>query len=98
MHTKFYNANNDNILYFGKQIAGRLEIILVSINLDPHATQSAAVEIPLWDLGLPDNAAVSVEDLMTGDRFSLHGKFQTITLDPSAMPFAIWKLSPEGRP
>ena len=98
MHTSFYNANNDNILYFGKQVAEYLEIILVSINLDPRATQSATVEIPLWDLGLPDDASVIVDDLMTGNRFSLHGKLQTITLDPSAMPFAIWKLSPEGRP
>jgi starch synthase (maltosyl-transferring) len=97
-HTRFYNASNDNILYFGKQIAARLEIILITINLDPHAPQSATIEIPLWELGLPDDGAVSVEDLMTGNRFNLHGKLQIITLDPGAMPFAIWKLAPEGRP
>ncbi|MDF2114431.1 alpha-1,4-glucan--maltose-1-phosphate maltosyltransferase [Roseiarcaceae bacterium H3SJ34-1] len=97
VYTKFHHAGNDNILYFGKQIAGRPEIVLVAINLDPHAPQSAAVEIPLWDLGLPDDGTASAEDLMTGQRFSLHGKFQTMALTP-AMPFAIWKLVPEGRP
>ena len=95
--TKFYNADNDSLLYFGKQIAAGLEIILVMINLDPHAPQSATIEIPLWDLGLPD-AEVFAEDLMTGRRFGLRGKFQTITLDPGAMPFAIWKLAPEISP
>ena len=95
--TKFYNATNDNILYFGKQLPDALEIILVAINLDPHAPQSATIEIPLWDLGLPDEGEVLVEDLIASRQFSLRGKLQSITLDPDAMPFAVWKLVPEPR-
>lgn len=93
----FYNAFNENILYFGKRVAGEGEIILVAINLDPFASQSAAIEVPLWEFGLPDHASLAVEDLMRGHRFLWHGKAQTIALDPREIPFSIWRISaPEG--
>lgn len=93
----FYNAFNDNILYFGKQAQGGGEIILVAVNLDPFGAQSAAVEVPLWEFGLPDDAAVEVEDLMRGHRFRWHGKMQTIHLDPHELPFSIWRIgAPDG--
>lgn len=89
----FYNAFNDNILYFGKRVPGSREIILVAVNLDPFSAQSAAVEVPLWEFGLADDATVEVGDLMRGHRFRWHGKTQTIHLDPSDTPFSIWRLS-----
>ena len=30
--------------------------------------------MPLWEFGLPDDAALEVEDLMRGHRFTWHGK------------------------
>ena len=93
----FYNASSDQIICFGKRAGGAGEIILVAVNLDPFASHSADIEVPLWEFGLPDNASVGVEDLMRGHRFNWHGKVQTITLDPREMPFSIWRLAaPEG--
>ncbi len=93
----FYNAFNDNILYFGKRAHPDGEIILVAVNLDPFCAQSATIEVPLWEFGLPDHGVLAVEDLMRGHRFTWHGKAQTITLDPADTPFSIWRLQlPEG--
>ncbi|KRE11149.1 hypothetical protein ASE63_20745 [Bosea sp. Root381] len=93
----FYNATSDQIICFGKRAGGTGEIILVAVNLDPFASHSADIEVPLWEFGLPDDASVAVEDLMRGHRFDWHGKVQTITLDPHELPFSIWRLSaPEG--
>ncbi|WP_291547645.1 alpha-1,4-glucan--maltose-1-phosphate maltosyltransferase [Bosea sp. (in: a-proteobacteria)] len=93
----FYNAWDDNILYFGKRAGQRGEMILVAINLDPHAAHEAQIEVPLWEFGLPDHASVAVEDLMLGHRFDWHGKMQAIRLDPQILPFAIWRIvPPEG--
>lgn len=92
----FYNAFEEHILYFGKRAGGEGEIILVAVNLDPFNVRSAAIEVPLWEFGLPDHASVAVEELMRGHRFAWHGKSQTIRLDPSEIPFSIWRIAPEG--
>ncbi|RYE34308.1 MAG: DUF3416 domain-containing protein [Hyphomicrobiales bacterium] len=89
----FYSASNENVLYFGKREPQADEIVLVAVNLDPHAAHSAAIEVPLWELGLPDHGSVSVLDLMQGHRFTWHGKMQDIRLDPHALPFAIWRIA-----
>ena len=36
------------------------------------------------------------EDLMRGNRFTWHGKAQRLRLDPSELPFGIWRVRPEG--
>jgi len=93
----FHTAYNDQILYYAKQIAGSSEMILVAVSLDPHAPQSATIEIPLWEFGLPDDGTLEVEDLMEGHRFRWTGKHQTIRLDPAHLPFAIWRVSAPGK-
>jgi starch synthase (maltosyl-transferring) len=70
--------------------------ILIAVNLDPHAAHGATIEVPLWELGLPDSAHVEVEDLFTGGRFFWYGKFQQIWLDPQQNPAAIWRIVPPG--
>ncbi|SEM46322.1 alpha-1,4-glucan:maltose-1-phosphate maltosyltransferase [Bosea lupini] len=93
----FYNAADDNILYFGKRVGSASEIILVAINLDPFGVHGASIEVPLWEFGLPDHGTVAVDNLMRGARFDWHGKWQTIRLDPQDTPFAIWRITPGSR-
>jgi starch synthase (maltosyl-transferring) len=49
---------------------------------------------------VPDDGAVTVEDLMSNHRFVWTGKVQRVRLDPAHMPFAIWRVAPlqEHRP
>ena len=90
----FYNAWNDNILYFGKRSADGSNWVLVAINLDPHHVQEAHFELPLWEMGLPDDAATRGEDLMSGHRWTWYGKTQWTRLDPAVQPFGIWRIKP----
>ncbi|NNA01396.1 alpha-1,4-glucan--maltose-1-phosphate maltosyltransferase [Pseudomonas lundensis] len=90
----FYNAWNDNILYFGKRSADGSNWVLVAINLDPHHVQEAHFELPLWEMGLPDDAATCGEDLMSGHRWTWYGKTQWTRLDPAVQPFGIWRIKP----
>ena len=90
---KFYNVFNDNIILFGKYTSDLSNFILVAINLDPHNVQEGHFELPLWEFGLDDNASMHGEDLMTGHRWTWHGKTQWTRLDPS-MPFGIWRIRP----
>ncbi|MET3889172.1 starch synthase (maltosyl-transferring) [Bosea sp. OAE506] len=89
----FYNASDDNILYFGKRASADGDIVLVAVNLDPFNAHEAGIEVPLWEFGLPDDGSIAVEDLMRGHRFRWHGKSQSIRLDPGELPFSIWRLS-----
>ena len=89
-----YNAWNDNILYFGKRSADGNNFVLVAINLDPHNAQEAHFELPLWEMGLADDAATSGEDLMTGHRWTWYGKTQWTRLEPWHQPFGIWRIKP----
>jgi starch synthase (maltosyl-transferring) len=93
----FYNAWNDEILYYGKYTSDRHDFVLVAVNLDPHNPQGAHFEVPLWEFGLGDEASIEVENLVTGARFTWTGKVQHMLLDPRERPYAIWRLArPEG--
>jgi starch synthase (maltosyl-transferring) len=86
-------AWNDNIMFFEKASAGRENVLLVAVNLDPYNAHEAAVEIPLWSWNLPDHGALELEDLVAGSRFTWTGKIQRLRLDPQAgLPFAIWRV------
>lgn len=90
---KLYNAWNDQILYFGKRSAEGDNFVLVAVSLDPFNPQEAHFELPLWEMGLPDDASAQGEDLMNGHRWTWYGKTQFMRLEP-AQPFGIWRISP----
>jgi len=88
----FFNCWNDNILYFAKRTPERDNYILVAISLDPHNAQEAHFELPLWELGLDDDADTQGEDLMNGHRWTWHGKTQWMRIEPWHQPFGIWRI------
>jgi starch synthase (maltosyl-transferring) len=90
----FLPAGNDKVLFYEKATAGRENVILVAVNLDPYAAQETDIELPLWRWKMPDEASLAVEDLMRGHIFGWHGKMQRIRLDPGELPFSIWRVSP----
>lgn len=90
----FHNAWHDDVLYYSKRTPGRDELVLVAVNLNPdRAAQHVSIEVPVWLFGLPDDAAVQVEDLLGGGRWFWYGKWQTVTLDPAVNPAAIWRVA-----
>jgi starch synthase (maltosyl-transferring) len=92
----FYNAWNDNILYYGKYTDDLTNFLLFAVNLDPHNPQGAHFEVPLWEFGLPDDAMIEAEDLVTGQPFSWAGKIQHMFLDPHQRPYMAWRLIAPG--
>lgn len=89
---RFHNAWNDNILYFAKGDPASGSLILVAVSLDPHNAQEAHFELPLWELGLGDDAQTFGEDLMTGHRWRWYGKTQWMRIEPWQQPFGIWRI------
>jgi starch synthase (maltosyl-transferring) len=94
---RFYNAEDDHIIVYGKMTRARDNAILVAVNLDPHNARGCHFEIPLWEFGLSDHASVQAEELLTGQSYPWYGKRQHIWLDPRRNPAAIWRITPPGR-
>jgi starch synthase (maltosyl-transferring) len=94
----FLNAWNDNILAYARLTPTKDNCVMVLANLDFHNRQECTYEVPLWEFGLPDEAAIDVEDLLHGGRFTLRGKTHRIALDPLERPVVIWRLIPPARP
>jgi len=92
---RFYNSSNDQVIVYGKALPSHEDMVFAIVSLDPHHPQETSFEIPLWEWNLPDNAVLQAEDLMTGNKFTLHGKGQWLRLDPGKSPFALWRLFPE---
>lgn len=98
----FVEAHDDQVLAFAKSTeaadgdADRFgdNVIVAAVNLDPQQAHETTFELPLWRFGLPDDASVEVEDLMTGQRLRWQGKWQRVRLDPHQMPFAVWRVQP----
>ena len=90
---QIYNVWNDNILLFGKRTEDLSNFILVAVSLDPRHAQEAYFELPLWEFGLPDDAAMGGEDLMNGHSWTWFGKIQWMRIEPWRLPFGIWRLT-----
>lgn len=90
-----YTVWNENIFYFGKRTPDRRNFILVAVSLDPVNAQEGHFELPLWELGLDDQADSYGEDLMTGHRWTWHGKVQWMRIEPWHLPFGIWRIRAE---
>lgn len=94
LNLRFYNAWNDQVLYFGKFTADLSNFILVAVSLDPWLPQETDFEVPLWEFGLPDSGDLEVEELMRGSNFVWHGKLQHWRFVPQELPFAIFRIRP----
>ncbi|HLS18564.1 MAG TPA: alpha-1,4-glucan--maltose-1-phosphate maltosyltransferase, partial [Paracoccaceae bacterium] len=95
---RFYNCWNEQILYYAKFTPDLSDFILFAVNLDPHNPQGGAIEVPLWEFGLPDHARIEGFDEVTGADFAWEGKMQHVWLNPHERPYAVWSLKHPGAP
>jgi starch synthase (maltosyl-transferring) len=83
---RFYRADNDAILCYGKMTPARDNIILVVVNLDPFRKQSSFVHVPIKEFGQIENNEYQVQDLLNDARYIWRGGQNYIELDPEIQP------------
>lgn len=100
---RFLPCSSEHILVFLKSTAPLApeqelgeNVVLVAIVLDPFHAHEATMELPMWQLGLADDAALDAVDLLSGARVSWHGKHQHLRLDPFENPYVIWRIRHQG--
>jgi len=87
---RFYPAENDAILFFGKMTAARDNIILVVVNLDPHRRQNSFVDVPIEQFGQMESDDYRVQDLLSGATYTWRGRRNYVELDPNIQPAHIF--------
>lgn len=87
---RFHKTDNDLVIAYSKQVGD--STILVAVNLDPHHTHRAWIDLDLAALGLTDDRTFQVHDLLSGARFSWRGRRNFVELVPEQMPAHIFEL------
>ena len=89
---RFYPAENDAILFYGKMTAARDNIILVAVNLDPHRKQNSFVDVPIEQFGQMESDEYRVQDLLSGTTYTWRGRRNYVELDPNIQPAHIFLI------
>src|SRR5262249_10919757 len=93
LNLRFVDCENPHILCYAK-IAGGSNVVIVAVNLDPHATHEGNVVLPLEELGLAAHAEFSLEEVFTLQVMTCRGASQRIRLEPEGNPAMIFRLLP----
>ncbi|HEX8695505.1 MAG TPA: alpha-1,4-glucan--maltose-1-phosphate maltosyltransferase [Longimicrobium sp.] len=97
---RFYPADGDDVLFYGKMLPDRTSMVFVAVNLDPFATHETVLHFPLAEMGIGWHDPWEVEELLTGQRFFWHGADQWIRLENEwpARVFRVraWRSSETG--
>ena len=83
---RFYRADNDAILCYGRMTPARDNIILVVVNLDPFRKQNSFIHVPIEEFGQMERNEYQVQDLLNDARYIWRGERNYVELDPEIQP------------
>ncbi len=89
---RFYRADDPNILFYGKMTPGRDNAVFVAANLDPRATHTSLVDVPIGELGIGPDEPYQMHELLSNRRFEWRGPRGYVELDPLEDPAQIFVL------
>ncbi|MBI4774607.1 MAG: alpha-1,4-glucan--maltose-1-phosphate maltosyltransferase [Deltaproteobacteria bacterium] len=89
---RFHPSSNDQLICYSKQTTDRSNIILVVVNLDPHHTHAAWMDIPLVDWGLDPLRPYQVHDLVSDARYLWKGSRNYVETNPAVVPAHIFRI------
>ena len=90
-NVRFYQADSEHVLFYGRMTEARDNGILVAVNLDPFAAHQATLHLPLDELGFAADETYELHELLTDSRALGRGPQQTVTLDPEVSPVHIYQ-------
>jgi starch synthase (maltosyl-transferring) len=90
---RFYEADDDNVLFYGKRGPEGADAVFVAVNLDPYEAHEARIHLPLAELEIGAEERFQVHELLTDRHHLWRGPVQTVRLDPREEPAAIFRLS-----
>lgn len=89
---RFYQSDNDHILFYGKMNADNTNMLLFVVNMDPYTVHEARLRIPIEECGIGEQDTYQLHELIQDHRHQVVGRDYTIRLDPDQEPAAIFAL------
>ena len=92
---RFHEVDNDSVLAYSKRVVaadGRVDTVLVVVNVDPSNVREATVTLDMPQLGYDWNDRFEVVDALNGDRFTW-GQSNYVRLDPYWHPAHVLVVS-----
>jgi starch synthase (maltosyl-transferring) len=89
---RFYEVDNETLLFYGKATRDLSNIILMVVNLDPFHTQNGWVRVPIEELGLDAHQPYLVHDLLSDDKYIWQGERNYVELHPQVLPANIFRV------
>ncbi|MDT7041706.1 alpha-1,4-glucan--maltose-1-phosphate maltosyltransferase [Candidatus Nitronereus thalassa] len=89
---RFYQADNDHIIFYGKSTIDKSNILLIAVNMNPYQTQEAVLHIPIEEFEISHNDTYQLHELLWGTYHLVKGSFYTIRLDPQENPAVIFAV------
>jgi starch synthase (maltosyl-transferring) len=81
---RFYHADSEHVLFYGKMTPDRSNVVFVAVNLDPFQAHDAVLHFPVGEFGMGHNDPWEAEEPLTGERHLWQGSAQRVRLEPSA--------------
>jgi len=91
-NVKFYQVENDYLLFYIKTTDDLTNVVAVIVNLDPFTPQTGKVHFPVQALGINSEEPYLLQDLLGEERFLWSGAQNFITVDPSRTPAFVFRL------
>jgi len=92
MNLRFYEVDNEYLLFYGKATEDLSNIILVVVNLDPCHTQSGWVKVPIDKFGISTDQPYLVHDLISEVKYIWYGEKNYVELNPGHLPAHIFRI------
>ncbi len=89
---RFYEIDNEKMLFYGKRSEDGTNMMLIFVTLDPFTPQSGLARLPLEEFGIGPGDPFLVHDLLADDRFIWQGERNRVGLDPRVLPARIFRV------
>jgi starch synthase (maltosyl-transferring) len=89
---RFHAIDNEQLICYSKHTEDFSNIIVTVVNLDPHHSHSAWLELPLAEMNLDPHQPFQMNDLISGARYLWQGPRNYLELDPQVMPAHIFRI------
>jgi starch synthase (maltosyl-transferring) len=87
---RFHPTDNEYVIAYSRR-AGN-DVVVVTVNLDPHHTHRAWIELDVDALGVGADESYQVHDLLGDARYQWRGGRAFVELVPSTLPAHIFEL------
>jgi starch synthase (maltosyl-transferring) len=96
---RFYECDDDHVLFYGKATPDRRNLVFVAVSVDPFEPREATLSFPLDAMSVAPYDCWEAVELLTDERHLWRGSAQRVRLDPE-QPARIFSVAawrpPEG--